>query len=422
MRGNVDRFSTIAVTFNHEMEKAVTPMKDTSAGPLRLAARLNGIELSEIVRLSETANSLRAQGQDVIALSTGEPDLPTPARVVEAAHVAAMSGKTRYTPTAGTVELRDAIAGRASVARENTIISTGAKQVIANAMLATLDPGDEVIIPAPYWTSYSDMVRLASGTPIVVPCTAEQGFKLTPETLAKVITPRSRWLMLNSPSNPTGAVYSKDEIQALAQVLEAHPQVLILSDEIYRELAFVPYASVRDAAPSLADRTLVVDGVSKAWSMTGWRVGWGIGPAELISAMIKVQGQLTSGASSVGQAAALSAVTGDRALLDERRSTFKARRDKVIAALNAMPGLSCTSPDGAFYAFPSCHRLMQSQDGPFASDGELCRWLLDTAGVALVPGRAFGLAGHLRLSFAYSDLDLDAALTRMGDALKGKLK
>jgi aspartate aminotransferase len=391
-------------------------VKDMDPAQIRLSSRLDGIDLSEIVRLSEKAARLRAEGLDIIALSTGEPDLPTPARVVEAAHVAAMSGQTRYTATAGTAELRDAIARGAGVARENTIVSTGAKQVIANAMLATLDPGDEVIMPAPFWTSYADMVRLASGIPVIVPCQAETGFKLSATALRAAITPRTRWLMLNSPSNPSGAVYSEGEIREIAHVLESYPQVMLLSDEIYRELAFVPFASAPAAAPALADRTLVVDGVSKAWSMTGWRIGWGIGPAPLISAMTKVQGQITSGASSISQAGVLSAITGDRGLLEERRTVFRARRDRVVAALNTMPGLTCFVPDGAFYAFPSCHGLLQPAGGPFASDAGLCAWLLEAAAVAVVPGRAFGLPGHLRLSFACSDTDLDTALTRMRDA------
>lgn len=387
-----------------------------------LSRRLAGLDLSEIVRLSERAHRLRSQGKDVIALSTGEPDFPTPAFVVEAAHLAALDGQTRYPPTAGTAALRAAIALRGGAAPAQVIVSTGAKQVIANALMATLDPGDEVIIPAPFWTSYADMVRLAGGVPVIVRCQPETGFKLNAQALAAALTPNTRWLMLNSPSNPSGAVYSDREIRALAEVLEEHPQVLVLADEIYGALAFVPFVSFRQAAPRLAERTLIVDGVSKAWSMTGWRIGWGIGPEALIGAMIKVQGQFTSGASSIGQAAALAALGGDPALLADRRAVFRARRDKVVEALNAMPGLSCAPPDGAFYAFASCGQLLRAQGGPFETDAAFCDWALSEAGVAIVPGRAFGLSGYFRLSFACSDADLDTALDRLSKALTGLVR
>ena len=382
------------------------------------AARLAGIALSEIVQLSEQANRLRAEGRDIVSLGTGEPDLPTPPEVVEAAHAAARRGETRYPPTAGTAALRGAIASRAGTEPGRVIVSTGAKQVIANAMLATLDAGDEVIIPAPFWTSYADMVRLASGVPVILPCPVEDGFKLRPDALEQAITPKTRWLMLNSPSNPSGAVYSAADIVALATVLDRHRHVWVLSDEIYRALSFGPFASFIDAAPQLADRTLIVDGVSKAWSMTGWRIGWGVGPAPLISAMIAVQGQVTSGACSIAQAAAVAALGMGDAVLAQRRTIFRARRDRVVARLRAMPGLTCTMPEGAFYAFPGCAAHLAARGGRFDSDAALCAWLLDTVGVAVVPGRAFGLPGHLRLSFAYSDADLGRALDRMADAFE----
>ncbi len=327
-------------------------------------------------------------------------------------------------------ELRAEIAAQAGgVTPDQVIVSTGAKQVIANAMLATLNPpGDEVIMPAPpYWTSYSDIVRLAGGgTPVVLPCPMEQGgFKLTPEQLAAAITPPlTRWLMLNTPSNPSGAIYSRDEIAALAEVLADHPQVWVLADEIYAQLSYVPFTSVAEAAPpQLTDRMLIVNGVAKAWSMTGWRIGWGgIGPAALIKAMVTVQGQLTSGgACSISQWASLAAITGDPALLGERRAIFAARRALVVDALNAIPPrVTCTAPpDGAFYAFPpSIAGLLTENGGRFDSDAAFCTWLLDTAGVALVPGRAFGLAGHVRLSFAYADDTITAALARLTSALE----
>jgi aspartate aminotransferase len=297
------------------------------------------------------------------------------------------------------------------------IISTGAKQVLANAMLASLNPGDEVIIPAPYWTSYSDIVALAGGQSIIVPCPMSQGFKLTPEQLEASITPRSRWLMLNSPSNPSGAVYSVAELRALAAVLMRHPRLLLLVDEIYRHLSYAPFTSFTEVVPELARRTLVVDGVSKAYSMTGWRIGWGIGPADMIRAIGAVQGQLTSGACSVSQAAALSALTGDQNLLMERLDLFRARRDRVIAALNAMDGVRCPVPDGTFYVFPDISEVMRRTG--HATDAAFCAELLERTGVAIVPGRAFGLPGHARLSFAYSDTDLENGLGRMTDLIAG---
>ncbi|MEJ1990249.1 MAG: pyridoxal phosphate-dependent aminotransferase [Maritimibacter sp.] len=384
----------------------------------RRARRIAAMEISEIVQLSERAAALRAAGKDVVALSTGEPDFPTPAHVVDAANAAALAGKTRYPATLGAPELRDAIARENGVHRAEVIVSTGAKQVLANAMLATLDAGDEVIMPAPYWTSYSDIVAMAGGSPVVLPCGMEQGFKLLPEQLEAAITPKTRWLMLNSPSNPSGAIYSTDEQRALADVLGRHPHVMILVDEIYAHLSFEPFTSFKEIAPELAERMLVVNGVSKAYSMTGWRIGWGIGPAEMIRAMGAVQGQVTSGASSISQAAALAALTGDQSLLGDRLEKLRQRRDKVVAALNAIPGVHCPTPDGAFYVFPNMTEAMEM--GGYASDADLCSALLDEAGVAIVPGRAFGLPGHARLSFAYSDAELDAGLERMSAHLKGK--
>lgn len=384
-------------------------MLDDPAGSFRRAQRLTGLDLSEIVRISERAARLRAEGRDVVTLSTGEPDFPTPDFVIDAALAAARGGQTRYPPTAGNADLRAAIAEDHGRQMAEVIVSTGAKQVLANALLATLDPGDEVIMPTPFWTSYADMVRIAGGIDVQVACPMADGFKLSPAALEAAITPRTRWLMLNSPSNPSGAVYSASEIAALAEVLERHPQVWIISDEIYAHLSYVRFASFTAVAPQLAHRTLIVNGVSKAWAMTGWRIGWGVGPAPLIKAMTAVQGQSTSGACTVSQAAALAALTGDRALLDDRRAAFRDRRDRVVAALNAMPGLSCLEPDGAFYAFPSCSALL----GDGRSDGDFCAALLEQAGVAVVPGRAFGLPGHFRLSFAYSDAELDDGLARI---------
>ncbi len=382
------------------------------------ATRLDGLGLSGIVQISEQAARLKAAGQDIISLSTGEPDLPTPAFVIDRAHAAAREGATRYTPTAGTNELQQAIARDTAAETQKIIVSTGAKQVLANALLATLNTGDEVILPTPFWTSYADMVTLAGGIPVRVPCSMADGFKLSPDRLAQAITPKTRWLMLNSPSNPSGAVYAKQDLQALAQVLKGARHVWVISDEIYRHLSYVPFTSFRDAAPELRDRTLVVDGVSKAWAMTGWRIGWGIGPAPLIDAMTVVQGQSTSGASSVSQAAAVAALNGDRALLKERCDTYKARRDLVVGRLNAMPGITCRVPDGAFYAFPNCEDHLDAN----STDADVCAALLERAGIALVPGRAFGAPGHLRLSFAYSNDDLTRGLDRLQAALERGLR
>jgi aspartate aminotransferase len=311
--------------------------------------------------------------------------------------------------------LRQAIADKAQVQVENVVVSTGAKQVLANAMLATLDAGDEVIIPAPYWTSYSDIVAMAGGRAKVVACSMAQGFKLTPDQLEAAITPKTRWLMLNSPSNPCGMIYTGEDIRALTQVLVRHPHVWVLADEIYEHLSYANFTSFSAAAPELAERTLIVNGVSKAWSMTGWRIGWGIGPTVLIKAMVAVQGQVTSGACSVAQAAALAAISGDPTLLAKRRAIFEERRTFVVDALNDIEGITCPTPDGAFYVFPDITGLMEI--GGFASDAEACQWILQAAGVAIVPGRAFGLPGHARLSFAYGKSDLENGLARIASAV-----
>lgn len=384
------------------------------------ADRIEGMALSEIVAISEEAARLRSAGHDVLALSTGEPDFPTPPHICDAAHKAMLAGQTRYTPTAGTAALRSAIAEHAGVEAANLIVSTGAKQVLANIFLATLNPGDEVIVPAPYWTSYSDIVALSGGKTVILPCRAEAGFKMTPGQLEAAITPRTRWLLLNSPSNPSGAVYTAEELAALGEVLARHPHVWIASDEIYDLICYVPFTSFRAACPDLAARTVVINGVSKAHAMTGWRIGWGIAPAELVRAMIAVQGQITSGACSVAQAAALEAVTGDQTHITERKAAFRARRDLVVAALNAIPGIACPVPDGAFYVFPSCEGVLglRTPDGRLLeTDADFCAYVLSATGLAMVPGRAFGLPGHLRLSYAYARADLEDGCARLNRAV-----
>jgi aspartate aminotransferase len=399
-----------------------------NAHPFRKSQRLEGIQLSEIVRLSEASRQRRAEGADVIALSTGEPDFPTPEHVVEAAYAAMKQGQTNYPPTAGTSELRNQICHTASRAGEssfspdpaNVIVSTGAKQVISNAFLASLNAGDEVIIPAPYWTSYPDMVALAGGLSVSVVCSAEQDFKLKPQQLLEAITPTTRWLMLNSPSNPSGAMYSSAELEALAEVLRAHPHVWILTDEIYQHIAYREFSSFLQAAPDLSDRTLLVNGVSKAYSMTGWRIGWGIGPKALISAMISVQGQTTSGACSISQAAAVAALQGPQAILAERCEQFKARRDLVVDCLNKSSHICCPTPDGAFYVFPSCEEalgLSTPSGQTLQTDADFCLYLLESEDVTVVPGRAFGLPGHFRMSYAYSEPELEEGCRRISRAV-----
>ncbi|OYX42781.1 MAG: aspartate aminotransferase [Rhodobacterales bacterium 32-67-9] len=388
--------------------------------PFRRSARIDAVELSEILRISELAAALKREGRDIITLGTGEPDFPTPAPVIEAAHRAALAGETTYTPTAGTLALRDAIA--AACERENghlpanseIIVSTGAKQVLYNAFAATLDAGDEVLIGAPYWTSYPDIVTVCDGRPVILQTSAATGFRITPDQLRAAIGPKTRWLLLNSPSNPSGAVYSAEDLEALAAVLRDAPHVGIMVDEIYQHISYVPFRSFRMVAPDLADRTLIINGVSKSYAMTGWRIGWGIGPKRLISAMIAVQSQITSGASSVSQAAATAALAGNQQLLAERCDDFRERRDMLVAALNATGILDCPSADGAFYLFPGCTGAFgrRTRDGRvIATDADFCEALLAAEGVALIPGRAFGTPGHIRLSYAYSRASLGEAST-----------
>ena len=389
---------------------------------LRKADRINGIALSEIVAISEEAVRMRAAGNDVLALSTGEPDFPTPAHICDAAYRAMQAGQTRYPPTAGTAALRAAIADKAGVAAANVIVATGAKQVLAGMFLATLNQGDEVIVPTPYWTSYSDIIALSGGETVLLRCGADACFKMTPEQLEAAITPRTRWVLLNSPSNPTGAVYTAKELAALRAVLARYPHVWIASDEIYDLICYAPFTSFCNACPDLADRTIIINGVSKTHAMTGWRIGWGIAPTELIQAMTAVQGQITSGACSISQAAALEAVTGDQSHIAERLDAFRDRRDFVVDALNAIPGIICSVPDGAFYVFPSCEAVLglRTPDGArLETDADFCAYVLATTGLAIVPGRAFGLPGHFRLSFAYARASLEDGCARLNRAVQG---
>jgi aspartate aminotransferase len=362
----------------------------------------------------------RTAGAKIISLSAGEPDFDTPEHVREAGIAAIRAGHTRYTQVAGLRALREAIATKFQ--RENgldvdwrdTLVSNGGKQVIFNALAATLNEGDEVIVPAPYWVSYPEIVQLCGGKAITVACGAESGFKLTPQALQAAITPRTRWLILNSPSNPTGAVYSRAELQALAEVLLAHPQVLVLSDDIYEHLIFdgLPFFTLAQVEPRLRERVLTMNGVSKAYAMTGWRIGFGTGPGWLIEAMEKLQGQQTSGASTISQHAALAALTGPQDFIIQSRAAFQRRRDAVVAALNRAPGLHCEVPQGAFYAFALCESLIGKitpMGTQLNSDEDVVNALLDEAGVATVHGSAFGLGPYIRIAYALDDESLQQA-------------
>jgi aspartate aminotransferase len=389
-----------------------------------LSKRAQSIGLSKIAQLVARAAELRAQGKDVISLGFGEPDFDTPLNIRQAAQKAMDEGDTRYTATGGTNALKLAIQKKfkndneLDVELDQIMVSVGAKHVIFNAFLATLDAGDEVIIPAPFWTSYPDIVKVAEGTPIFVSCGADVGFKLTPAALEAAITPKTKWVMINSPSNPTGAVYSAEEISALAEVIRKHPHVWILSDDIYEHIRFTDgkYATIAALAPDLAERTLTMNGVSKAYAMTGWRIGFCTGPKALIKAMTAIQGQATSGPNSIAQAAAVEALEGPQTFLDESRTIFMERRDKVVGWLNDCPGIECQTPDGAFYAFPPCSDCC----GKVTPDGtkietidDLASFLLEHLDVTIIPGTAFGAPNEFRISYAASLEILEEACNRI---------
>lgn len=384
----------------------------------RLNQRLASAQPSATYRIMDRVAERRAQGATIISLCAGEPDFNTPAHVRAAAIQAIEAGHTRYTQVAGVRSLREAVA--AKFRRENglpvtwadTLVCSGGKQVIYNALAATLNEGDEVIVPAPYWVSYPEMVQLCGGQTRIVTCDAE--FKLTPDLLAAAITPHTRWLILNSPSNPTGAVYSRTELQALAEVLLAHPHVLILADDIYEHLIFDDQAffTLAQVEPRLAARTLTMNGVSKAYAMTGWRIGFATGPRWLLEAMEKLQGQQTSGACSVSQQAALAALEGPKDFIGQSRAAFQGRRDLLVEQLNATPGLECATPAGAFYVFANCAGLLGRTSAGgcvLHTDEDVAHALLDEANVAVVPGSAFGLAPYIRIAYALDEASLLAA-------------
>jgi aspartate aminotransferase len=389
-----------------------------------LSARLSRIKPSPTIAVGEKARELKAAGHDVIGLGAGEPDFDTPDNIKEAAIAAIRSGDTKYTSVDGTAALKAAVV--AKFKRDNGLdytsdqinVGTGGKQVLYNALQATVDPGDEVIIPAPYWVSYPDMVLLADGTPVFVSCGENHNFKLQPEDLAAAITPKTRWVILNSPSNPTGAAYSRDEMKALTDVLKAHEHVWVMTDDMYEHLVYDGFEFVTPAQvePALMERTLTVNGVSKAYCMTGWRIGFAGGPQPLIKAMAKVQSQSTSKPSSVSQAAAVEALNGPQDYIAAHNETFKERRDLVVKMLNDCEGLHCHRPEGAFYVFPSCAGTIgkTSLAGKvIESDGDFVTYLLEEAGVATVQGEAFGLSPYFRISYATSTEALEEACARI---------
>jgi len=389
-----------------------------------IADALSRIKPSATIAVSQKARELKAQGRDVIGLGAGEPDFDTPENIKEAAKRAIDRGETKYPPISGIPELREAVA--AKFRRENgldykpsqTIVSTGGKQVLYNAFLATLNPGDEVLIGAPYWVSYPEMVALNGGTPVILPTTLESGFKIRPDDLDRAITPRTKWFLFNSPSNPSGAAYTRDEIKGLTEVLLRHPQVWILTDDMYEHLLYgdLDYFTPAQVEPALYDRTLTMNGVSKAYAMTGWRIGYAAGPEVLIKAMDVVQGQQTSGASTIAQWAAVEALNGPQHFIAERRRAFEERRDLVVSMLNQARGLKCPSPEGAFYVYPSCAEAIgrKSPSGRvIETDEDFVTELLGEEGVAVVHGSAFGLGPNFRISYATSLPLLDEACRRI---------
>ncbi len=398
-------------------------MSDTTT-EFRPAQRVASLGVSGILRITDNANALKRAGRPVIVLGAGEPDFDTPANIVEAAVRALGRGETRYTVLDGSVAMKEAV--QLKFRRDNGLdfalneisVSTGAKQVIFNALMATLDAGDEVILPAPYWTSYADMVEICGGAVVAVPCDSAQGFRLQPAQLEAAITPRTRWLFLNSPSNPTGAAYSVEQIEALGEVLARHRQVMVLADDIYEHILYdgLAFATPAAVVPALRERTLTVNGVSKSYAMTGWRLGYGAGPKALIAAMAVVQSQVTSCPSSVSQAAAIEALTGPQDIVRERCASFQARRDFVVGALNAMPGIECRMPEGAFYTFASCAGVLGKRTARgtvLHTDTDFCDYLLQDFDVAVVPGSIFGLAPYFRISYATSMAQLEEACARI---------
>lgn len=397
-----------------------------------LANSLEKIKPSPTIAVAAKAAELKAQGHDIISLGMGEPDFDTPDNIKQAAIKAIQKGDTKYTAVDGTAALKKAIIEKFK--RENSleyktseiIVSTGAKQVIYNALVATLNVEDEVIIPAPYWVSYPDMVLLAGGNPVIVDSSAKNNFKISPSDLEKKITQKTKWLILNSPSNPTGSCYSRADLKALSEVLLRHPQVHILCDDIYEHLIFddLKFATIAEVETKLKSRCLIVNGVSKAYAMTGWRIGYGAGPEKLIKAMSMIQSQSTSCTSSISQAASVEALNGVQDYIKSNAKIFEKRRDMVVAMLNKIDGINCNIPNGAFYVFPSCQGLFGKKTPAgklIENDNDFASYLLEEALVAVVPGVAFGAPGFFRISYAASEEFLKNSMQRIADACN-KLK
>jgi len=390
----------------------------------KLSARVQAVKPSPTLAITARAAALRAEGKDVIGLGAGEPDFDTPDHIKAAAIEAINSGKTKYTAVDGTASLKQAIMDKFKrdngfeYAADQILVSVGGKQSFYNLAQAILNAGDEVIIPAPYWVSYPDMTLLADGVPVVIECGAETQFKITPEQLAAAITPKTRLFVINSPSNPTGMAYSKDELAALGEVLRQHPHVLIATDDMYEHILWDAgsFVNILNACPDLTDRTMVLNGVSKAYSMTGWRIGYAAGPASIIKAMKKIQSQSTSNPTSISQYAAEAALNGPQQCIADMMVHFKQRHDYVVDRLNKMPGVECLSTDGTFYVFPSVTGLIDAIDG-VNDDLELAEYLIEKAAVALVPGSAFGAPGFARISIATSMENLSNALDRIEQAI-----
>ncbi|MFY9287560.1 MAG: pyridoxal phosphate-dependent aminotransferase [Alphaproteobacteria bacterium] len=395
-----------------------------SADASFFAKRLAKVKASPTLGITKLALELKASGKDVIGLAAGEPDFDTPDHIKEAAIASMKRGDTKYTAVDGTPALKQAICDKFK--RENNLtykpsqitVGTGGKQVIFNAIMATVSPGDEVIIPAPYWVSYPDMVNLAEGTPVFVETQDANGFKMKPQDLDRAITPKTKWLILNSPSNPTGSAYTKAELRALADVLLKHPHVWVLADDIYEHLVYdnFEFATIAQIEPKLFDRTLTMNGVSKAYNMTGWRIGFAGGPDALIKKMGEIQGHSTSNPSSISQAAALAALTGPQDFMKKQVETFKQRRDMVVDMLNQVPGLKCAKPEGAFYVYPNCAGLIGKKTPTgvvLNSDEDVAKYLLESEGVAVVQGAGFGLSPYFRISYATSTEALKEACTRI---------
>ena len=389
-----------------------------------VAQRLSRIKPSPTNVLTGKVAELKAAGRDIIGLGAGEPDFDTPDNIKEAAKRAIDAGETKYTPIPGTLALRQAICDKLKrdnsldYAPEQVIVSCGGKQVIYNAFMATLDPGDEVIIPAPYWVSYPDMVLLAEGTPVFVEGVEANGFKITPQDLDAAITPKTKWVLLNSPSNPTGAAYSRAELQGLCDVLMRHPHVWVMTDDMYEHVIYdgFEFTTPAEIEPGLYDRTLTLNGVSKAYAMTGWRLGYGAGPVELIKAMVVIQSQSSTHTSSISQAASVEALNGPQDFIGPHNDLFRDRRDLVVSMLNQATGIKCLTPEGAFYVYPSCAGTLgkTSPDGSkIETDSDFCTYLLESEGVAVVPGVAFGLSPYFRISYATSTEGLTDACERI---------